>query len=81
MEEGDDALGGFIGEELGEGQAAVIVDGDVEVFPACTADVIVLAVAGDAVAGALDAGELLDVEMEQFAGVGALVAHYWRRRR
>ena len=80
VEEGDGALGGFIGEELGEGQAAVIVDGDVEIFPPGAAGVIVLAVAGDAVAGARDAGELLDVEVEEFAWVGALVALDWRRR-
>jgi hypothetical protein len=48
VEEGDGALGGFVGEELGESQAAVVVDGDVEVFPAGAADVIALAVAGDA---------------------------------
>ena len=66
MEEGDGARGGFVGEELGEGEAGVVVDGDVEVLPAGAADVIALAVAGDAVAGAHDAGELLDVEVEEF---------------
>src|SRR6266853_975844 len=43
MEEGDGALRGFIGEELGEGEAGVVVDGDVQIFPAGTADVIALA--------------------------------------
>ena len=75
VEEGDGTGGGFIREELGEGEAAVIVDGDVKIFPAGAADVIVLAVAGDAVAWAHDAGEFLDVEVEEFAGVGTLVAH------
>jgi hypothetical protein len=43
MEEGDGAVGGFVGEELGEGEAGMIVDGDVEVFPTGAADMIALA--------------------------------------
>src|SRR6266446_6473639 len=81
VEESDDTAGGFIREELGEGEARVIVDGDVEVFPTCAAGVIALAVAGDAVARAHDAGEFLDVEMEQIARVLALGASNGRRRR
>jgi sigma54-dependent transcription regulator len=38
------AVGGFIGEELGEGEAAVVVVGDVKIFPTGAADVIALAV-------------------------------------
>ena len=78
-EEGDGALGGFVGEELGESQAAVIVDSDVEVFPTGAADMIALAVAGDAMAGAFDARELLDVEVEQFTRERAFVALDGRR--
>ena len=43
VEEEDGAVGAFIREELGEGEAGVIVDGDVEIFPAGAPDVIVLA--------------------------------------
>jgi len=61
--------------------AAMVVDSEVEVFPACTANVIMLPVAGDAMAGARNARELLDVEMEKIAGLLARVAldGRWRR--
>ena len=62
VEEGDGALRGFIREELGEGEAGMIVDGDVKELPARAADMIVLAVAGDAMAGAHDARELLEAQ-------------------
>ena len=81
VEEGDDTACGFIREELCEGDARVVVDGDVEVFPACAAGVIALAVTGDAVARAHDASEFLDVEMEEVARMLALVADDGRRRR
>ena len=68
MEEGDGTLGGFIGEELGKGEAGMVVDGDVQELPARAWGVIVLAVAGDAVTCAHDPGELLDVEMRSAAG-------------
>ena len=75
MEESDGAFGGLGWEELGEAEAGMIADGDVEVFPAGARRVIVLAIAGDAMAWAHDgspvhlpplvpsassAGELLD---------------------
>jgi hypothetical protein len=81
VKEGDGALGGLVWEKLGEGETAVVIDGDVEVFPTGAAGVIALTVAGDAMAGAFDAGELLDVEMEQLARERALVTLDWRRRR
>ena len=52
----------------------MIVDGDVEELPAGAAGVVALTVAGDTVAGARDAGELLNVEVDEFAWVGALIA-------
>ena len=79
MEEGERAGGGFVREELCEGEAGMIVDGDVEILPARAADMIMLAIPGDAVAGALDAGELFDVEVDEFARVGAFVALDRRR--
>jgi hypothetical protein len=81
VEEEDGARGGFVREELGEGQAGVIVDGDVEELPARSAGVIVLTIPGDAVAEAFDPGELLDVEVEEIAWVRALVAQDRRRWR
>ena len=47
VEEGDGTAGGFVGEELGEGEAGVIVNGDVEELPTGAAGVVALAVAGD----------------------------------
>jgi len=47
VEEGDGAVGALIWEESGEGEAGVIVDRDVEVFPARTWGVIALPIAGD----------------------------------
>src|SRR5882724_8410450 len=81
VEESDDTAGGFIREELGEAEARVIVDGDAEVFPTCAAGGIALAVSGDAVARAHDAGEFLDAAMEQIARGRALGARNGRRRR
>ena len=87
MEESDGAAGGLIGEDLGEGQTRVIVDGNVEELPTGAADMIVLRIARDAVARADDAGEFLDVEVNELAWAGALVAldrwwgESWARRR
>lgn len=80
MEEANGAGRGFIREELSEDEAGMIIDGDVEELPAGTAGVIVLPVAGDAMAGARDAGELLDIEMDQSRGRITLVAADGRRR-
>ncbi len=55
MEKGDGAGGGFIREELGESEAAVVVNGDVKIFQTRASNVIALAVAGYAMADALDA--------------------------
>ncbi len=74
---GEEAGAGFTGlggQELGVGKPGAVVDGDVEVLPAKPA----LAsgpVAGDAMAEAIDAAELLGVDMDQLAGLGALVTH------
>jgi hypothetical protein len=81
MEKENRASSGLIWEELSEGEAGMIVDGDVKELPAGAARVIPLAIAGDAMTGALDAGEFLDVEVDEFAWMGALVAADWERRR
>jgi len=69
----EDALGAFVREETSEGEAGVIIDGDVETFDA-GAWVAEGAITGGAHAGAMEAPELLDVEVEEFAGRGAFVA-------
>jgi hypothetical protein len=68
----EDAGGAFVREETSEGEAGVIVDGDVETFEA-GAWVALGTVAGGADAWATEATKLLDVEVEEFAG-GAMLA-------
>src|ERR1035438_4182238 len=64
----------FIGEQSGEGDAGVVVDGDVKELPAGAAGFI-LRVAGEAMAGLVDTSQLLNVDVQQVAGSGKFVAH------
>ena len=73
----EEAAGGgrfFVRQQGGEGDAGVVVDGDIKKLPAGAAGFI-LGIAGDAMAGLGDAGQLLDVDVQQVAGSGVLVAH------
>ncbi len=72
-----DAGNPFVGEQTSEGEAGVVVDGDVETFDA-GAWVTEGAITGGAHAWASEATELLDVEVEKVAWGGAFVAQ--RRR-
>ena len=60
------AVAGLVVEDLDIGEPGVVVDADVDEFPA---DAVVLAAPGpgDAVAGLVETGELLDVEVDQIA--------------
>jgi hypothetical protein len=74
VQEGDGGWGLLVGQHAGEGEAGVIVDGDVQSLPAGelrAAATTAVATNGDL----LIAGHALDVEMEQIAGSGMLVAH------
>src|SRR5437867_2441579 len=74
-QEGDGGLALLVGEDAGEGEAGVIVDGDVQSLPAGelrAAAPTAIAANGDL----LIAGHALDVEMEQIAGSGMLVAQH-----
>ena len=78
-QESDSGFGLLIGQHLGEGQAGVIVDGHMQ---GQEAGMFVLA-AQAAVAAQADlqeAGHAFDIEMQQIAGTGMLVAQYGRRR-
>ena len=81
MEEDESTGGGFVREKHGERQAGMIVDGDVEIFPAGAPDMIVLAVTGDAMTRTFDASEFLDVEVNEFAWGGPFIAldRWWWR--
>jgi len=80
VEESDGTVGALVGEDLGESQTGVIVDGDVQELPTGAADVVALAIAGDAMAGAFDPGQLLDVEVDELAWMSAFVAADGQRR-
>jgi len=78
LERGDDAGDLFVGQHAGVGDAGAIVDGDVERFdPRALAAIGAVASAADT--GTHEATELLDVEVEQFAGMFAFVALHGRR--
>ena len=73
-QEGDGGLGLLVGQHAGEGEAGVIVDGDMQRLPAGklrATTTTAVAPHGDL----LIAGHALDVEMQQIAGSGMLVAH------
>lgn len=63
----------------GEGHPRVIVDGQVDVLPA-DAPVPMRAVAGHTVARGTDPPQFLDVQVQQLAGLGVLVAVLRQRR-
>ena len=63
----------FIGIHIGEGDARMIVDGDKQVFPPGPDGVT--RATRDALAHALDASELLGVDMQQIARRFVLVGH------
>jgi hypothetical protein len=74
-EEGEAGAALLVGVDLGIGQPGVVVDGQVQVLPAdAAARTLAGAIAGDAVADAREATELLDVDVDQLARLGALVA-------
>ena len=77
-QEGDGGLALLVGQDAGEGEAGVIVDGHVKSLPAGelrAAAPATVAPNGDL----LIAGHGLDVEMEQIAGSGVFITHHrWR---
>ncbi len=77
FQEEDGAVLAFIGHDLGEGEARGVIDADVDELPPGAPD-LVAPIMGDAMTGAHDATELLDVEVEQLAGELALVADHWQ---
>lgn len=61
--------------DLGVSKSGVVVDGQVQGLPAdAAARTLSGAVAGDAMPDALEAAEFLDVDVDQFARLVALVA-------
>ena len=82
---GDGAWGFLIGVDLGERDARGVIDADMDELPTASrarTTWVVLAgpITGDAMADALEAAELLDVEMDHAAWMLMLVApgRLWR---
>jgi hypothetical protein len=73
VESGQDAGGLFIGEEGGESQAGVIVDGDVEGLDT-GAGIAMGTIAGGADAGLVETAKLFNIKVKEFAWSGAFVA-------
>jgi hypothetical protein len=74
-QEGDGGVHGLVGQHAGEGEAGVIVDGDVKGLPA--GELGATATASVAANGnALIASHALDVEMEHVSGSGMFIAHH-----
>src|ERR1700692_3757440 len=65
----------LVRQNLAEGDAGVIVDTDMNELPAdATAVALTGAIAGDAVTDLVKTTELLDVDVDQLAGMFALIA-------
>ena len=78
---GDGAFLALVGKQFRIGQPRGVIDSDMHVFPADAALVALAgSIAGDAMADAVDAAELLDVDMDELAGCGALIADHRRAR-
>jgi len=71
----EDARSPFVREQTSEGEARMVIDGDVETFDAGSW-VAEGAVAGGADAWAMEAAQLLDVEVEEVARSSAFVAQW-----
>ena len=78
-EEGDGGMGLLIGEDASEGHAGVIVDSDMQGLPT-RMFLLPTAAAIAAPNDLLEAGHAFDVEMEEIAGEGMLIAHHRRQR-
>ena len=67
----------FIRKDLRIGDAGGVVDGHMDILPSRSWHMI-LRVAGDPMARAYDAAELLDVDVKEFSEVLSLIAHHGR---
>src|SRR3954467_1805908 len=79
LEEGDRALLLLVRKDLREGHPGGVVDADVdELPPDAPALALTGSIAGDAMADAVEAAELFDIDVDQFAGMRTFVAANWR---
>src|ERR1019366_9428121 len=78
-EEADGRLVALVGQDGREGDAGVVVDGDVQVLPAGAAR-LAAPLTGDAMARLADPRQTFYIEGDQVARVPVLVANHGRRR-
>src|SRR3954462_6923990 len=79
LEEGDRALLLLVRADLREGDPGGVVDADVDELPSdAPALALTGSVAGDAMADPVEAAELFDIDVDQFAGMLTLVAAHRR---
>src|SRR5260221_14781357 len=65
----------LVGEDVGTRYPGIVIDGDVDEFPACALTAAIAgAASSNAMANTVEAAEFFDVEMDDFAGPLALVA-------
>lgn len=79
LEKSGRGRGFLVRQDLGEGDAGVVIDRDMNVFPTGTMDAAATR-AGDTTADSVEASDFLDVEMEQIAWEGMLITQDRRRR-
>ena len=77
LEESGGRAGFLVGQDLREGDARMIIDGDMHILPAGTMNAAA-AVAGDTTTDRLDATDLFDVEVEQIARCGMFITQNGR---
>jgi len=77
LEESHRGAFSLVGQDLDVGEAGGIVDTDVDILPAYTPSPVSL-VAGDATPDAPDLAELLDIEVQELAGIAPAIALYGR---
>src|SRR5262249_9333765 len=74
-EEGNGAVGCLVRLDLGEGDAGMVVDADMDELPADAAAVALAgSIAGGAMADTLETAEFFDVDVDHLAGRGSFVA-------
>jgi hypothetical protein len=78
VQEGDGGSGGKGGEDLGEGDAGVVIDGDVKVLPAAVKLAAAASIGTNHNAG--EASQLLNIEVEQIARGSVLITDQRRSR-
>ena len=79
VEEQDKGSVGLVGQDGGEGDATVVIDGDMQVLITGSGR-LASVVAMDAMAGLDDACQPFDIEVDQVAGSLVLITHHRRRR-